>query len=195
MSELTSTRIREAADRLGLTHLPDHVTALVRAEVDRERHRVALVAALESRGYEVRDDTRLTSLALDCAVRHPGHSRWAVGIRLNGPNLFVQPVPYRGEIPEGDYLAQAEVHSAVRIWVTDWVSDSDAFLVQIDQLLVEGIGVGDVRPGVEFHVWFPQSRQVARSSAAAIAARSNMRQRAATCWSGRIRYVVPGRAS
>ena len=35
MSELTSTRIREAADRLGLTHLPDHVTALVaRAEAE-----------------------------------------------------------------------------------------------------------------------------------------------------------------
>lgn len=33
MSELTSTRIREAAERLGLTHLPDHVSALVtRAE-------------------------------------------------------------------------------------------------------------------------------------------------------------------
>lgn len=35
MSELTSTRIREAADRLGLTHLPDHGAALVtRAETD-----------------------------------------------------------------------------------------------------------------------------------------------------------------
>jgi DNA replication protein DnaC len=36
MSELTSHRIREAADRLGLTHLPDHVSAMVtRAETDR----------------------------------------------------------------------------------------------------------------------------------------------------------------
>lgn len=29
MSELTSTRIQQAAERLGLTHLPDHVMALV----------------------------------------------------------------------------------------------------------------------------------------------------------------------
>jgi len=35
MSELTSTRIRKAAERLGLTHLPDHVAALVtRAEAE-----------------------------------------------------------------------------------------------------------------------------------------------------------------
>lgn len=35
MSELTSTRIREAADRLGLTHLPDHVADMVaRAEAE-----------------------------------------------------------------------------------------------------------------------------------------------------------------
>lgn len=35
MSELTSTRIREAAERLGLTHLPDHVASLVtRAEAE-----------------------------------------------------------------------------------------------------------------------------------------------------------------
>lgn len=35
MSELTSSRIRDAADRLGLTHLPDHVAALVtRAEAE-----------------------------------------------------------------------------------------------------------------------------------------------------------------
>lgn len=35
MSELTATRIRDAADRLGLTHLPDHVSALVaRAEAE-----------------------------------------------------------------------------------------------------------------------------------------------------------------
>ena len=35
MSELTSTRIREAAERLGLTHLPDHVSTLVtRAETE-----------------------------------------------------------------------------------------------------------------------------------------------------------------
>lgn len=35
MSELTSTRIREAAERLGLTHLPEHVAALVtRAETE-----------------------------------------------------------------------------------------------------------------------------------------------------------------
>lgn len=35
MSELTSTRIKEAADRLGLTHLPDHVADLVtRAEAE-----------------------------------------------------------------------------------------------------------------------------------------------------------------
>lgn len=35
MSELTSTRIREAAERLGLTHLPDNVAALVtRAETE-----------------------------------------------------------------------------------------------------------------------------------------------------------------
>lgn len=35
MSELTATRIRDAAERLGLTHLPDHVSALVaRAEAE-----------------------------------------------------------------------------------------------------------------------------------------------------------------
>ena len=35
MSELTSTRIRDAAERLGLTHLPDHVADLVaRAEAE-----------------------------------------------------------------------------------------------------------------------------------------------------------------
>ena len=35
MSELTSTRIREAADRLGLTHLPDHIADMVaRAEAE-----------------------------------------------------------------------------------------------------------------------------------------------------------------
>ena len=35
MSELTSTRIREAAERLALTHLPDHVASLVtRAEAE-----------------------------------------------------------------------------------------------------------------------------------------------------------------
>ena len=35
MSELTSTRIKEAAERLGLTHLPDHVADFVtRAEAE-----------------------------------------------------------------------------------------------------------------------------------------------------------------
>lgn len=65
-------------------------------------------------------------------MRHPGHSRWAVGIRLNGPNLFVQPVPIEARFQRATTLRRPKCTALVRIWVTDWVSDSDACLVQIE---------------------------------------------------------------
>ena len=57
----------------------------------------------------------------------------------------------------------------------------------VDQLAVEVVGIGDVRLAVQRHGGVLQGWAVARRSAARTLAASKRRQRAATCWSGRIR--------
>jgi hypothetical protein len=117
----------------GFIQEPSHVVATVAAEVQRELARQDLVTALTSRGLEVRDDARLSTLGLDAAVRHAGHTSWAVGIRLNGPNLFRQYLPFPGELPDVDLLRQADVEQALRIWLPDWEQDRERCLEAIDE--------------------------------------------------------------
>ncbi len=64
--------------------------------------------------------------------------------------------------------------------------------LRADQFLVEAVAVGDVRGGVQGHRRSPHWIARQRRNAASALARSKARQRAATCWSGRIRYTVPG---
>src|SRR5271166_5740661 len=56
----------------------------------------------------------------------------------------------------------------------------------VDQLLVEAVGVRNVGGGLQFHRRLLQAF-TARASARSIFAALKLRQRAATCWSGRIR--------
>src|SRR5437762_10624578 len=70
--------------------------------------------------------------------------------------------------------------------------------VQVDQLLVEVIGRGDIGFTIERHATCLSATEicaVAFTIAARTAPRSNARQRAQTCWSGRKRYAAPGRVS
>jgi hypothetical protein len=102
---------------------PSHVVTSVLAELERERRLVELSAALAADGFEVRVDTRLTSLALDLAVRRPGQRRWATAVRIIGTNLFRQSTPFIGEVPTEDQLLATEVRSAVTVRMEDIAAD------------------------------------------------------------------------
>lgn len=102
-------------------HEPHHVVTAVLAELERERQLGEFRVALGASGFEVRADTRLTSLALDLAVRRIGQRRWATGVRIIGANLFPQATPYPGEVPTQDQLRGADVRTAVLVRMEDLV--------------------------------------------------------------------------
>src|SRR5690606_3213960 len=60
--------------------------------------------------------------------------------------------------------------------------------VRVDELFVEVVGYGEIRVGIkDVHAVASKAEPLARSRASRTCAASGWRQRAAMCWSGRIR--------
>ena len=97
----------------------------VNNELERDSEASALQHALAERGYEVRQDSALNQLGLDFAIRESGQTQWPLAVRLTGPGLFHQYLPYQGELPDGDQVAAADCHTATQVWIPDWLENPD----------------------------------------------------------------------
>jgi hypothetical protein len=114
---------------------PDHVVTSVLAEVRRERARIAFAETLATAGYEVRDDSRLFTMAIDMAVRRPGHRGWATAVRITGADLFRQAVPYVGDLPSAEVLAKCGVVNAMVVTMDELEADTDGVLARLEAQL------------------------------------------------------------
>lgn len=111
---------------------PAHVLETVRNEITREQLRRSLMAALESRGYEVRSDSRLSNYGVDVAIRKGGESSWPLAVTINGPGLFSQFMPYEGSVPGLEELRSIDCVEALAVWVPEVQADVDAVIAKID---------------------------------------------------------------
>ena len=111
---------------------PDHVVTSVLAEVRRERCRLSLSETLARSGFEVREDSRLFSMAIDLAVRRPGRRRWATAVRITGADLFRQSVPYPGDMPSAEVLSNCDVINAMVVTMDELDADPDRVLARLE---------------------------------------------------------------
>ena len=111
---------------------PAYVLETVRNEIAREQLRQSLMAALESHGYEVRSDSRLSNCGVDMAIRKGDESSWPLAITINGPGLFSQFMPYEGSIPDSEELRVIDCVEGFAVWVPDAQADVDAVIAKID---------------------------------------------------------------
>ena len=125
--------------RLGRVWLPSHIyepasfVTTVKNELERDSEASALQQALAERGYEVRQGGALNQMGLDFALRESDLTRWPLAVRLTGPGLFHQYLPYQGELPDGDQVAATDCHTATQVWIPDWLENPDRCLKLIDE--------------------------------------------------------------
>ena len=111
---------------------PAHVLETVRNEIAREKLRQSMIAALATRGYEVRSDSRLSNYGVDFAIRKGGESSWPLAISINGPGLFSQFLPYEGSVPGAAELRSIDCVEALAVWIPDVQTDVDAVFTKIE---------------------------------------------------------------
>lgn len=111
---------------------PAYVLETVRNEIAREQMRQSLLATLNSHGYEVRSDSRLSNYGVDIAIRKGGEASWPLAITINGPGLFSQFMPYEGSVPSTEELRLIDCIEALAVWVPDVQADVDAVIAKID---------------------------------------------------------------
>lgn len=114
---------------------PHHVLASVQKEVERERFRQRLVGLLGERGFVVRDDKELSAIGLDMAIKRDGQAVWPLAIRLNGPGLFPQYLPFDGEIPPEAMLHEVRCVRGLSLWTPDVADDIEGMFERIDREL------------------------------------------------------------
>lgn len=111
---------------------PSLVVQTVRNELARERTRVHLIETLRERGFEVRDDTALSKIGVDFAVRRSGQTRWPLAVSLAGPGLFAQYFTYDGDVPRGDILKSVSCTEGLSVWIPDIDADLESAIARID---------------------------------------------------------------
>ena len=83
---------------------PNLVLRTVKSELARESARERLIQLLRDEGYEVRDDSALSRVGIDLAVREAKGSLWPLAVSLTGSDLFTQYFTYAGDVPPEDVL-------------------------------------------------------------------------------------------
>jgi hypothetical protein len=83
---------------------PDLVLRTVRTELTREMSRESLMQLLRDEGYEVRDDSALSRVGIDFAIRQTKGALWPLAVSLTGSDLFTQYFTYAGDVPPEDVL-------------------------------------------------------------------------------------------
>ena len=112
-----------------------------------------------------------------CTTRHFKGAFPSTEFSAGTPDRFAQHIPVADMV--GEYQDELAVHQLSLAFAH--------IALEVDQFLIEAIGVGDIGFGFEWHDQALLHAATARASAFSIFAGSKSRQRAATCWSGRIR--------
>lgn len=130
---------------------PQFVLQTVKTEIARERLRRNLIDAIQSSGFETRDDIALSQLGIDFAVRRSGQRTWPIAVTITGPNLFSQFLTYEGDVPSDEVLASVSCMGAIALWQPDLTSGlEDAktkILARLEQLSADT--PSETQPGTQ----------------------------------------------
>jgi len=110
---------------------PEMVLTMVQNEIEREQYRVELQQALESAGFEVRSDSRLSNIGVDMAIREPGQQLWPLAVVLNGPDLFRQFHTYEGDVPPEGILRDVQCIEGRSVWLPDFKANMESSVAEI----------------------------------------------------------------
>lgn len=116
---------KEGAQAVGLGNRADFV--------EPDRHRIDVSKAIESLGYETKQDVGLSSFRVDIAVKHPTNkAEFALGVLLDGPSWKSRPTANdRDVLPVGVLQKNMGWGAVERVWLPNWIKDPAGELTRL----------------------------------------------------------------
>jgi hypothetical protein len=101
--------------------------------VKRSEHIEGIASELRLRGLDVQTQLGLSSLRVDIAIRKPGTSTWEVAIMVDDTCWSERGSAFQRELLPRQVLPMLGWRQVVRIWLPDWLRDSDEVLSGIER--------------------------------------------------------------
>lgn len=101
--------------------------------VKRSEHIERIARELRSRGLDVQTQLGLSSLRVDIAVRKPESSTWQLAIMVDDTCWSERGSAFQRELLPRQVLPMLGWRQVVRIWLPDWLRDSDEVLNGIER--------------------------------------------------------------
>jgi hypothetical protein len=101
--------------------------------VKRSEHIEHIARELRSRGLDVQTQLGLSSLRVDIALRKPGSSTWEVAVMVDDTCWSERGSAFQRELLPRQVLPALGWKHVLRIWLPDWLRDSDEVLSDIER--------------------------------------------------------------